>query len=410
MTFRVLFVSIPVAMISLGCSGGDPGNPISQVKQEAKPSGGKPSEGGITVDTTVAHQQIRGFGGATVWNGALTDADADKLFTTLGLSICRIRIDPTGDWADDIANAQKAHARGAKVISSTWSPPAWMKSNNSTVGGSLLPENYGAYVDWMNAFVSALADAGVPLYAASVQNEPNIDVAYESTVWTAEEMRVFMADYAGSVNTKVMMPETFNYLPSFGDVILDDPAASANTDIAAFHWYGANRFQLWNKAFDQGKDIWMTEVYDDDQSIGAAVSTATDIVSFLTVSQCNAFVWWYVKQPSCNLITDVGINPRGYVMGQFARFVPPGSVRVGLEGSSTAAAFKDGATVVIVDVNAKRGGIGRTYRIVGDAVTSVTPYVTDADHDMEEQAPIAVIDGSFTAALPGTSVTTFVSN
>jgi glucuronoarabinoxylan endo-1,4-beta-xylanase len=410
MTFRVLFASIPMILFSLGCSGGDPGDPISRVNQEAKPSGGKPTEGGITVDTTIARQQIRGFGGATVWNGALTDADADKLFTTLGLSICRIRIDPTGDWSDDIANAQKAHARGAKVFSSTWSPPAWMKSNNSTIGGSLLPENYGAYVDWINAFVSALADAGVPLYAASVQNEPNIDVGYESTVWTAEQMRVFMADYAGSVTTKVMMPETFNYLPSFGDVILDDPAASANTDIAAFHWYGANRFQLWSKAFDQGKDIWMTEVYDDDQSIGAAVSTAADIVSFLTVNQCNAFVWWYVKQPSCNLITDVGINPRGYAIGQFAKFVPPGSVRVGLEGSSSAVAFKDGATVVIVDVNAKRGGTGHTYRIVGDPVTSVTPYLTDADHDMEEQAPIAVIDGSFTAALPPTSVTTFVSN
>jgi glucuronoarabinoxylan endo-1,4-beta-xylanase len=56
-----------------------------------------------------------------------------------------------------------------------------MKSNNSTVGGYLLPENYGAYVDWSNSFVSALADNGVPLYAASVQNEPNINVDYEST-------------------------------------------------------------------------------------------------------------------------------------------------------------------------------------------------------------------------------------
>ena len=68
-------------------------------------------------------------------------------------------------------------------------------------------------------------------------------------------MRTFMADYAGGINTKVMMPETFNYLPSYGDVILDNPAASANTDIAAFHWYGANRFLLWTKAFDQGKEI-----------------------------------------------------------------------------------------------------------------------------------------------------------
>jgi len=405
-TARALCLSALFVSLSLSCSAPPPDEPVAERTQEARVKPG----GGITVDTTILHQVIRGFGGATVWNGALTDADADKLFTTLGLSICRVRIDPDENWSDDIANAQKAYARGAQVVSSTWSPPAWMKSNDSTVGGYLLPENYGAYANWINDFVTALESNGVPLYAASVQNEPNIDVSYESCSWTAEEMRAFMADYAGGINTKVMMPETFNYLPSYGDVILDDPAASANTDICAFHWYGANRFRLWTKAFDQGKDIWMTEVYDDDQSLTAAISTAKDIISFLTVNQCNAYIWWYVKTPSCNLITDSGINPRGYVMGQFAKFIRPGSVRVDVDGSSTAAAFKNGSTVIIVDVNSSKRSADHTFEIRGETVTSMAPYVTDAEHNMAELEPIPVSGGSFSATVSANSVTTFVSD
>ncbi|MEJ2187667.1 MAG: glucuronoxylanase XynC [Gemmatimonadota bacterium] len=406
MTSRALYASTLFVSLSVSCSAAPPDEPVAELTQAAP---GRPA-GGITVDTTILHQVIRGFGGATVWNGALTEADADKLFGTLGLSICRIRIAPDGNWSDEIANAQKAYARGARVVSSTWSPPAWMKSNNNTVGGFLLPENYGAYASWINSFVSTLATNGVPLYAASVQNEPNSSVDYESTTWTAEEMRAFMADYAGEIDTRVMMPETFNYLPSYGDVILDDPAAAAHTDICAFHWYGANRFRLWTKAFGQGKDIWMTEVYDDDQSLGAAISTAEDIISFLTVDQCNAYVWWYVKAPSCNLVTDTGINPRGYVMGQFARFVRPGFVRVDVAGSNTAAAFKSGSTVVIVDVNSRRSAATHTFDVKGETVTSMTPHVTDAEHNMEALAPISVSGGSFTATVSGNSVTTFVSD
>ena len=385
-------------------------DPSSNTDSADRMVAGKPGSGVITVNTAAHNQTIRGFGGATVWNGALTDEDCDKLFTTLGLSICRIRISPDGDWADDISNAQKAYARGASVFSSTWSPPAWMKDNNSTVSGYLLPEHYGDYTEWINSFISALEQNGVPLYAASVQNEPNINVSYESCTWTAEQMRDFVAGYAGGITTKVIMPETFNFLSTFGDVTLNDPAGSANTDICAFHWYGANRFRLWTTAFNQGKDIWMTEYYDDDQSLSAALATAEDILSFLTIDQCNAYVWWYVKTPSCNLITETGINPRGYVLGQFAKFVRPGYVRVDVEGSGNAVAFVNGESVVTVYVNSKRSAVSPVFAVSGTAVTSVTPYITDAEHAMESLSPISVTNGTFSATIPAYSIVTFVSN
>ena len=61
-----------------------------------------------------------------------------------------------------------------KVIGSPWSPPAWMKTNGSLIGGRLIddPRIYAAYARYFVKFVQAYGRAGVPVYALTVQNEP----------------------------------------------------------------------------------------------------------------------------------------------------------------------------------------------------------------------------------------------
>ena len=61
-----------------------------------------------------------------------------------------------------------------KVIGSPWSPPAWMKTNQSLIGGRLIdePRIYAAYARYFVKFVQAYERAGVPIYALTVQNEP----------------------------------------------------------------------------------------------------------------------------------------------------------------------------------------------------------------------------------------------
>ena len=61
-----------------------------------------------------------------------------------------------------------------KVIGSPWSPPAWMKTNGSLIGGRLIddPRIYTAYARYFVEFVKAYEHAGVPVYAITVQNEP----------------------------------------------------------------------------------------------------------------------------------------------------------------------------------------------------------------------------------------------
>ena len=61
-----------------------------------------------------------------------------------------------------------------KVMGTPWSAPAWMKTNGSLIGGRLIdePRIYEAYARYFVKFVQAYERAGVPIYALTVQNEP----------------------------------------------------------------------------------------------------------------------------------------------------------------------------------------------------------------------------------------------
>ena len=133
---------------------------------------------------------IRGFGAANImrWRPDMTADEIDKAFGTdegqIGFTILRLRIPPDeNSFSYNIPTAQAAHSYDVKIIASPWSPPAYMKTNNSTVGGRLLEENYEDYADHLYYFVDFMESNDIPIYAVSVQNEPDIAVTYESCHW-----------------------------------------------------------------------------------------------------------------------------------------------------------------------------------------------------------------------------------
>ena len=58
------------------------------------------------------------------------------------------------------------------VVAAAWSAPAWMKDSGRLNGGGLAPGREPAYADLLTAQAAALRDAGVPLVAMSLGNEP----------------------------------------------------------------------------------------------------------------------------------------------------------------------------------------------------------------------------------------------
>lgn len=61
------------------------------------------------------------------------------------------------------------------LFSSPWSPPGWMKSNGSMLGGNVQRKWMPHYAQYLLKFLRAYKQAGVPVSAITVQNEVDTD-------------------------------------------------------------------------------------------------------------------------------------------------------------------------------------------------------------------------------------------
>jgi glucuronoarabinoxylan endo-1,4-beta-xylanase len=363
-----------------------------------------------SVDLSANRQTIDGFGFSSAWSGALSTAKNDALYNTLGFSLLRIRIDPNQNWSEETANSSAAHARGAKVLGSPWTPPASMKDNNNTVGGHLRTDQYGAYATWLNQAANSIG-----LDYVSIQNEPDISVSYDSCGWTAAQLQTFTRNNAPSIGRPVVMPESFNFNDAYSDPTLNDASAAANVTIVGGHIYGNGLFTHQN-AINKGKKVWMTEHYiDNTQSSMANCMTIAKEITDCMNAQMNAYFWWWVtdSDTSINLVNSSGtIFKNGYTIGQFAKWIRPGSVRVAADYNPSSGiyvtAYKQNNNLIIVAINTGTGAVNQQFSIVNGSVGSVVPYRTSSSQNMAQQGTLTLSGNSFTTSLPGQSVTTFV--
>lgn len=388
-----------------------------------------PATGAAVVDFGVPQQTIRGFGASTAWMPALPTAEINALFGTanneVGLSILRVRIDPGGQsrWGAELLNAQQAQTAGATVFATPWTPPASMKSNNSTVMGSLPAANYASYAAYLASFVSYMKAGGVALDSISIQNEPDANVSYESCVWTAAELDAFAAGYGNQVGTKLMMPESESFVQSMSDTALNDPAAAANISIVAGHLYGVSP-SYYTKAENQGKDVWMTEHYLSPQGNAAtitdALAAAEEIHQSLTVGNYNAYLWWWAANwnPGTGVmnygLVDTNNVPTYYgnAMAQFSRFIRPGYVRATATTTPVSgvylSAYSGGGHTVLVLINSNTSAAQVPVTVKNATINSLTPYQTTATTQVAPLAALSVTSNVFTANLPAQSITTYV--
>ena len=373
-----------------------------------------------TVDAAATRQAIDGFGAGVVFlnNGIdrLTEAQMDQLYGTsgiqAGLTLLRVRIAPDGDNGNNLLDAQKAHARGARILATPWTPPAAMKDNNNLIQGSLLPSQYGAFVTYLNNYAAYMAANNAPLAVISLQNEPDFAATYESCLWTPEQFRTFCRDFAGAITVPVMMPESFDFDQSLSDPTLNDAVAVGNIDFVGGHLYGA-AIRDYPLARSRGLPLWMTEYLINDQTIETAVATGRQISECLSVGNMSAYIWWKCIGDANGLLNAAGVpQPRSYVMAQFSRFVRPGDHRVDVPtntGTLGITAFTEGSSgrFAIVAVNDAIQPVTQTFNVQGVTLASVTPYVTSRTQSLEPQPSVAVTASAFAYAIPATSVVTF---
>ena len=414
------------------------------------------------INMLTVYQLIDGFGAASALGGLLPTSLVNAEFNTstgLGLKFMRLNIVP--DYADCVAtfgscvpssgatlatyeltNAQNAVAQGAVIWATEWSPPGSMKSNGSySSGGSFVGNatNYAALASIEASFVTLMTGTyGIPIYAISPQNEPNVSTAYPSCTWTSGQFNAFLPYLsaalaaAGYPNTKIMIAEPGHWNYDYMSYTMKFPAGAGVGIIAAHAYTGGSPPNTpaylpteFGYSYFTSQHIWETEVSDThrtyDPSMVSGLTYALDIHNWLTISQVNA--WHYWELSGQNYRDNQGLTSqnnvlakRAYVMGQWARFV------TGMSEVAATANPQSGVYVTaflnlstgagaIVAINTNSTAVSQAFTISGrPGATSynVTPYLTDPYNSIVQQTALKVSSNSFTANLTASSVTTFV--
>jgi glucosylceramidase len=131
------------------------------------------------------------------------------------------------------------------LFSAPWSPPGWMKSSNTLLGGTMRKQYLEAYAQYFVKFLEGYRAEGVPISAVTTQNESdtNQDGNMPACLWGQEYEMGFVRDHLGPalrrarLDTKIWLLD-HNY-DLWGRVLdeLSNPATAAFVDGVAWHGY-----------------------------------------------------------------------------------------------------------------------------------------------------------------------------
>ncbi len=425
----------------------------------------------VTLDWETTNQAIDGFGVSEAFHQSnnialLGDTKKkeiyDLLFSTTkgsGFSIFRSILGDGGTWGNATDGPNKTmepseatwdwkesnddqipmirdiqSAYGIKnILYTAWSPPAWMKSNGSTSRGTIKSDKYQAYATYLAENIKNYKSKfGIDITHIGIANEPNLETDYSSCTWSSDQFKSFMKDYLvptfdkDGITSKVIVGEPMSCTESYAIGSLNDATALTRTDIVGCHNYGST-YQSFPTTKSKGKGIWMTEISNmsnNDPSITDGVKWAKEIHDFMTITQGNAWCYWWgacyktgvgegLIRMDMNAKTYTA-DKRLYTIGQYARFIRPGWQRFSATANPVSGvyvtAYKDPTTgnFAVVAINSGSSSQSVTYSLNGFNASSVTPYTTSSTQNLAAGSDIAISGSSFSASLAANSVTTFV--
>jgi glucosylceramidase len=301
-------------------------------------------------------------------------------------------LDPMRRWVLPLIHdvQSTAGAENFHLLASPWSPPSWMKTNGEMPhGGSLRPEYRQAWADYFVRFITEMnRQEHIPVWAVTVQNEPQAVQTWESCVFSAAEERDFVRDYMGPAMAKAgmggvhlcILDHNRDLMDEWTKTIYSDAAASKFIWGTAMHWYVSDDFAAparahaafpdkptlftegcCDRAMEKGK--WEVGRWEHGERY--AHSMINDFRNYV----CGWIDWNIVLDQTggpnhvgnfCDapviVETNTGVihyQSSFYYIGQFSRFVRPGASRIESHGGpsgleSVAFVNPDGGLAVVV--------------------------------------------------------------
>jgi len=294
------------------------------------------------------------------------------------------------------------------LFSSPWSPPGWMKSNGSMLGGNMHRQYMPSYANYFVKFLQAYQAEGVAVQAITVQNEVDTDQdgRMPACIWPQEYEADFVRSYLGPtfererVNTKIwLVDHNYNlWGRAMGELETPDVRKYAN----AIAWHGYVGKPEWidrvQKAYPDVEMYW-TEGGPDYTEPGYATNWVSWSTTFTDVLRhcCRSITAWNFAldergRPNIGpfhcggLMTihsetrEISYSGQYHAFAHYSRFVRRGAWRFQSEGAPELhhVSFEntDGRRVLIVtNSGAPRSvdiQLGRNHSQVRLAANSIT--------------------------------------
>ena len=275
-----------------------------------------------------------------------------------------------------------------RIMGTPWSPPTWMKDNNSFIGGSLLPQYYSVYAQYFVKYIQQMKAQGITIDAITPQNEPLHPGNNPSMLMTAAQQADFIKNHLGpafqqaNISTKIIIYDHNCDKPEYPISILNDAAAKAYINGSAFHLYGGDISALSTvKAAHPDKALYFTEQYTaSNGNFGGDLKwhLKNVIIGSMRNWSRNALEWNLANNAAFGPHTQGGCtvckgaitiessstykrNVAYYIIAHASKFVPAGSVRINsnTSGNLHNVAFKtpEGKKVLIVENDGNSSGI-----------------------------------------------------
>ena len=284
----------------------------------------------------------------------------------------------------DLPNAQKI-----RFFASCWSPPGWMKTSGNLIGGTLRPGYEKHLAKYFRNFIEAYESLGIPIYAITLQNEPNfVPDTYPGMKLSAkQQLDIVIATYEEfhynlenkrELNTRIWINDH-----NFEDWIkadyiltsLEKMGKKHYVDATAFHNYSDTSASVMTKLHQKhpGVDIQFTEhsewgvagMYNIQQYFWNWSRSYMYWVAMTTkkLDEHNQGPYNQIGELSPTLLIEKYdelskwfVTPEYYLISQFSKFIRPGAYRIDCDPGSvsevTFVAFRNpDETIVLIGVN-----------------------------------------------------------
>lgn len=418
--------------------------------QASQPQGSRPAEVPTITVLTETRQSIVGFG------GAFTDAACfmfnemprekrEALFQDLfghcglNLNFCRTCIGAS-DYATHVYSYDEGEPdpelkrfsiehdrkyilpiiREALAVNpdiflygSAWSPPGWMKSNGSMLGGAMRRHSLEPYSLYLLKFVQAYGEEGVKIKAVTVQNEVDTDQDgnMPACIW-AQELEVdFVRGFLGplfqkeGIDTKIWIIDHNYNLWGRALGSLDTPGMLKYTDGIAWHGYVGDASKV-STVHDSYPDVSMfwTEGGPDYTSADYGTDWCKWSRTFSNIlsNWCRGITVWNLALnevgkpnigpfPCGGLVTinsqtkEVSLSGQYFALAHYSKYVKPGARVLSTSQSSQESSLSrvaflnpDGGKVLVVTnsgaataVDLVEGGKQVRLDLPADSVTTL---------------------------------------